>query len=80
MTIVKVIAFLGYLAFFAYCMYLKFGDEPSIRLLVGTILGLLIVTHYVLKRRGKVVCAKNACKVLDVDPKRKEHFRRIVKW
>ena len=59
--------FLAYLTYFVYCMIHSFGDENSVRLLVCTILGVLVMCWRVAnrvfpdlkKRGGKLVCSGN---------------------
>ncbi|XP_076461967.1 putative transporter HI_0519 isoform X2 [Babylonia areolata] len=47
---------LTYLAFVCYCMYYEFGSEPSIRLLVGSVIGLVVVVSKVAGRWGRGPC------------------------
>lgn len=46
----KLVLLLLYFAYFGYAMYYRFGDEGSIRLLVCTILGVLILLLYTFNR------------------------------
>ncbi|XP_061179839.1 solute carrier family 28 member 3-like [Saccostrea echinata] len=46
----KILLLLLYFAYFGYAMYYKFGDEGSIRLLVCTILGVILLLIYVSQR------------------------------
>lgn len=48
--LLKLVLLLLYFAYFGYAMYYMFGDEGSIRLLVCTILGVLILLFYVFNR------------------------------
>ncbi|OWF44492.1 solute carrier family 28 member 3-like [Mizuhopecten yessoensis] len=43
---IKVILLLGYLAYFVYAMIYRFGDEGSVRLMVGTV---LVILGYVVR-------------------------------
>ncbi|XP_046331333.2 solute carrier family 28 member 3-like isoform X2 [Haliotis rufescens] len=49
---VKGLLLLLYLAYFGYCMFYKFGDEGSIRLMVGT----LLVILYLVNKTTKGLC------------------------
>ncbi|CAG5118720.1 unnamed protein product, partial [Candidula unifasciata] len=49
-TSIGIGALLAFFAYFAYAMYYRFGDEGSIRLLVCTLLGVLILSQYCLRR------------------------------
>ncbi|PVD30119.1 hypothetical protein C0Q70_09381 [Pomacea canaliculata] len=74
-VILAVLLFL-YMAYFVCCMWYRFGDEGSIRLLVGTILGvLLIALHYV----GDYFDLSNALKGI-VRVKDKAKLRKIIRW
>ncbi|XP_067649042.1 solute carrier family 28 member 3-like [Haliotis asinina] len=50
----KGVLFLLYLAYVGYCMYHKFGDEGSIRLLVVTVFVVLYLLNTILKRFCKL--------------------------
>ncbi|XP_046567699.1 solute carrier family 28 member 3-like [Haliotis rubra] len=41
--IIAIVVFVLYMGYFAYAMYCQFGDEGSIRLLVGTVLAVLLI-------------------------------------
>ena len=78
--VVLLVLLLGYLAYFSYCMYYKFGDEPSIRLLVGTVIGLLIILRYYLKRFVTCPWTMSVWKHFDESTKRGRRLRMIVRW
>lgn len=42
-----VLVLVAYLVYFGYCMHHEFGTEPSIRLLVCTVIGLLLLVRHV---------------------------------
>ncbi|KAL8570253.1 hypothetical protein ACOMHN_029953 [Nucella lapillus] len=54
---VLLVLFLAYGVYFGYCMYYKFGGEPSIRLLVGTVIGMVIAVNYLVRRLIKCPCS-----------------------
>ncbi|KAL8618145.1 hypothetical protein ACOMHN_034372 [Nucella lapillus] len=70
---VLLVAYLGY---FGYSMYYSFGDEPSIRLLVGTVIGLVIV----FKRFIKCPQAYGLRHCLDKKTKRGFIIRKVIQW
>nr|KAG5706115.1 hypothetical protein BaRGS_025737 [Batillaria attramentaria] len=78
--IVLLILLIAYLVYFAYCMYRNFGDEPSIRLLVGTVFGLLIVCHHFLSKAGKLSQPAWVKNVFDNDSERGKRLRKIFRW
>ena len=78
--VVLLLLLLGYLAYFSYCMYYKFGDEPSIRLLVGTVFLLLIVLRYLLNRFVRCPCTLSVWKHFDDSTKRGSRLRKIIRW
>ena len=78
--VVLLVLFLGYLAYFSYCMYYKIGDEPSIRLLVGTVIGLLIILRYFLKRSVTCPWTMSVWKHFDESTERGRRLRMIVRW
>ena len=78
--VVPLLLLLGYLAYFSYCMYYKFGDEPSIRLLVGTVFLLLIVLRYLLNRFVLCPCTLSVWKHFDDSNKRGWRLRKIIRW
>ncbi|KAK7496253.1 hypothetical protein BaRGS_00012418, partial [Batillaria attramentaria] len=77
---VLLILLIAYLVYFAYCMYRNFGDEPSIRLLVGTVFGLLIVCHHFLSKAGKLSQPAWVKNVFDNDSERGKRLRKIFRW
>lgn len=75
--VVGIIILLAFFAYFAYAMYYRFGDEGSIRLLVCTILGVLILVHnYVHGHLAKLFSFIN---VFLTNPKYQK-IRRIIRW
>ncbi|XP_071101865.1 solute carrier family 28 member 3-like [Haliotis cracherodii] len=73
---VKGLLLLLYLAYFGYCMYYKFGDEGSIRLLVGTLIGVL----YVLKKTTKGLCNFNCLGRCSSVLGGKKKTRAVQRW
>ncbi|XP_076461964.1 putative transporter YutK isoform X2 [Babylonia areolata] len=80
-TVVLVVLFLAYMAYFSYCMYHEFGSEPSVRLLVGTVLGLLWLANYLVKRFIKCPCNLSCCGSLwDWEGRKGAMLRKVVRW
>ncbi|BFY98366.1 hypothetical protein BsWGS_01406 [Bradybaena similaris] len=76
-TAVGIVILLAFFAYFAYAMYYRFGDEGSIRLLVCTILGVLLLVHnYVHGHLAKLFSFIN---VFLTNPKYQK-ARRIIRW
>ena len=78
--VVLLLLLLGYLVYFFYCMYYKFGDEPSIRLLVGTVFLLLIVLRYLMNRFVCCPCNLSVWKHFEGSTKRGRRLRKIIRW
>ncbi|XP_050419491.1 sodium/nucleoside cotransporter 2 [Patella vulgata] len=55
-VVFKFITFIFYLMYFGYAMYWRFGDEGSMRLLVCTVLGILIICHKIIQKKGCACC------------------------
>ncbi|XP_048246903.1 solute carrier family 28 member 3-like [Haliotis rufescens] len=64
-AVVKGLLLLLYLAYFGYCMYYKFGDEGSIRLMVGTVFGALYMVNKTTKDMCKFTCLGRCTSVLE---------------
>ncbi|KAL8570252.1 hypothetical protein ACOMHN_029952 [Nucella lapillus] len=78
-VVLAVLALLAYLTYFAYCMYYEFGGEPSIRLLVGTIIGALVVANKLRKRFAKCPCTLT-CSAFKEDTRKGQLIRKCVRW
>ncbi|KAL8618146.1 hypothetical protein ACOMHN_034373 [Nucella lapillus] len=72
-----VLLFLAYMCYFAYCMYYRFGDEPSLRLLVVTIIGICWLVKAFFKRSG---LTKTLMQFYPRDKKRLRLVKKIVRW
>ncbi|XP_025093525.1 solute carrier family 28 member 3-like isoform X2 [Pomacea canaliculata] len=70
------VLFLVYMTYFAYCMWYSFGDEGSIRLLVGTILGVFLIALHYLGDYFNLSKALNGT----VRVKNKAKLRKIIRW
>ena len=71
------ILLLLYLGGFGYAMHYEFGNEASVRLLVCTVLGLLILAWCLSSDRVTGRLSKLTSKVSDSRSKR---VRTIIKW
>ena len=71
---------LCYLAYFSYCMRRGVGNEPSIRLLVGTIIGLLVLLHRVAKRVIKRSLIMSASAWVGWNSQRALVIRKVLRW
>ncbi|KAK0054280.1 solute carrier family 28 member 3 [Biomphalaria pfeifferi] len=78
MAVFGIICLMLYVAYFSYAMYYRFGDEGSIRLLVCTIIGVLLLVYnmVVSKRIGFV--KEHISKFTTGSDKAK--IRRIIRW
>jgi len=72
-----VICLIAYLVYFALAMNYEFGDEGSIRLLVCTIFGLLLLVLHLTKHHF-AKCTQGIDNFLELDMYKKQ--RRIIRW
>ncbi|XP_070212498.1 uncharacterized transporter YutK-like isoform X2 [Littorina saxatilis] len=80
-TVILVVLLIGYLAFFCYCMYYNFGDEPSVRLLVGTIIGVLVIVWKSGKKFWRCPCSLTVARdIFDEESPRGTKLRKIIRW
>ncbi|XP_067650596.1 solute carrier family 28 member 3-like [Haliotis asinina] len=77
LRIIAIVVFVLYMAYFAYAMYWKFGDEGSIRLLVGTILAVLLIVFNLVWDSIKAPFEACAQAFANTDNARK---MKIVRW
>ena len=75
-NIIGAVMLVGYFCYVAYCMWYKFGDEGSIRLLVGTLFGVILLATYLLWNIIERRCNTNM--LLHHVSSRKT--RRIIRW
>ncbi|KAH9524811.1 hypothetical protein Btru_027928 [Bulinus truncatus] len=73
-----IICLLAYIAYFAYAMYYRFGDEGSIRLLVCTIIGTLLIIYNKLISKHLSFVTESINKFYSTANNGKA--RRIIKW
>ncbi|XP_067650598.1 solute carrier family 28 member 3-like [Haliotis asinina] len=74
---IAIVVFVLYMAYFAYAMYWQFGDEGSIRLLVGTILAVLLIVFNLVWDSIKVPFEACGQALANIDNARKV---KIVRW
>lgn len=75
--VVQCILLVLYFTYFGYAMYHRFGDEGSVRLLLGTILGVLIVS--VNLTSGHISSVASRCYSAIIRGNDKQ-FRKIIRW
>ncbi|XP_076461961.1 solute carrier family 28 member 3-like [Babylonia areolata] len=74
--VVCAVLLLAYLGYFGYSMYYSFGDEPSWRLLAGTIIGLFIIAKRFIKFPGASFLKRH----LNKDSRRWFVLRKGIQW
>lgn len=79
-AVVKIVVFLLYIAYFAYAMYKGFGDEGSIRLLVCTIIGLLIVVKKLVWQHVSIFFKRWRQQFHNVSTKKAQRIKIIIRW
>ncbi|CAL1526427.1 unnamed protein product [Lymnaea stagnalis] len=78
MSVVGAVFLLLYFAYFGYAMYYRFGDEGSIRLLVCTIIGVVMMVYNLVIAKRLGFCTIPLDRFLSSTDHKK--VRKIIRW